>query len=224
MLDGVRDWLDGSGLVWPIVEPGAAPPTGGALIHAAVGHNGQPHSKCADFRQLLDAGTLGQVDVAVLKFCYVDVRNDTEAARLADEYRAVLDDLARRHPATVVVATTVPVTQVAGGLGVFVRERLGRPNTAKLENLARHTFNDRLRAGAGMPLFDLARAEATRPDGTQDTFNYQGRRGERLVPAYSDDGRHLNGVGRRVVAAAFLQALAAALGAARRPGPPDHRA
>ncbi|WP_291986276.1 hypothetical protein [Luteitalea sp.] len=227
VLDGVRDWLAASDLVWPIVEAQAAPPAGGALIHAAVGRNGQPRSKCEDFRRALDAGTLGHLDVAALKFCYVDVQTDADAGTLAEEYRATLDDLAHRHPATVMMPVTVPLTHVDGGLGVWAREVLGRPNTAKLQNLARQVFNDRVRQGAvASPPFDLARAESTRPDGTAEVFTYRGRRGESLVAAYSDDGRHLNAAGRRTVAATFLQALAAAVSASRprRAGAPDGRA
>lgn len=213
ILDGVRDWLHDSGVPWPIVEPDQAPGEGGALIHAAVGQNGQPATKCADFRRWLDGGTLGRVDVAVLKFCYVDVQRDDEASPLLSEYRSTLEDLARRHPATVMVPVTVPLTHAEGGLGVVVRELLGRPNPSKLKNLARQAFNDALRRGwSATPIFDLAIAESTGPDGATNVFTYQGRRSENLVAGYTGDGRHLNAAGRRALAAAFLQALAVALG------------
>jgi len=215
LLDGVRDWLRESGISWPIVEPAGAPRDGGALIHAAVGHNGQPSTKCRDFRQLLDSGTLGHVDVAVLKYCYVDVQEAGDVSALVREYRDTLEDLARRHPTTVVVPVTVPLTHAEGGLGVVARELLGRPNPSKLKNLARQAFNDALRQGwSATPIFDLAAAESTRPDGTNNTFTYQGRQGQNLVAAYTDDGRHLNATGRRAVAAAFVQTLAAAVGSA----------
>lgn len=209
LLDGVRDWLRQSGSAWPIVEPAEAPRDGGALIHAAVGHNGKPSTKCADFRQWLDGGTLGRVDVAVLKYCYVDVQDASDASALVREYCDTLEGLARRHPATVVVPVTVPLTHAEGGLGVVARELLGRPNPSKLKNLVRQAFNDALRQGwSSSPIFDLATAESTRPDGTPDAFTYKGRRGQNLVAAYTDDGRHLNAVGRRAVAAAFVQTLA----------------
>lgn len=212
LLDGVRDWLAMSGVAWPVVEPSEAPREGGALIHAAVGHNGQPATKCADFRRLLDAGTLGRVDVAVLKYCYVDVQDADAVTELVREYCETLEDLARRHPATVVVPVTVPLTHAEGGLGVVARELLGRPNPTKLKNLARQAFNDALRqCWSATPIFDLAAAESTRPDGTSHAFTYQGRRGQNLVAAYTDDGRHLNAAGRRTVAAAFVQTLAAAV-------------
>jgi hypothetical protein len=219
ILDGLRDWLGETGLSWPIVEPAEAPREGAALMHATVGHNGQPLTKCEDFRRLLDAGALGRVDVALLKFCYVDVQHEDGAIALCDQYRATLEDLARRHPATVLVPVTVPLTHAEGGLGVVARELLGRPNTAKLSNLARQTFNDRLRHGWSVtPIFDLAAAESTRPDRGAEAFTYKGRRAQNLVAAYTDDGRHLNAAGRRTAAAALVQTLAAAARAGRAQG------
>jgi lysophospholipase L1-like esterase len=87
---------------------------------------------------------------------------------------------------------------------------LGRANQAKLKNIARHAFNERLRQSWTIsPLFDLARAEATAPDGSRDTFTYRSSESENLVGSYTDDGGHLNGAGQRAVAKAFLQTLAA---------------
>lgn len=212
ILDGVGDWLRDTGVAWPIAEVGAAPGDGGALIHAVVGRNGDPRSKCEDFRRLLDAGAPGRVDVAALKFCYVDLQEESQAESLCDTYIETLEDLARRHPGTTFVPVTVPLTHAEGGLGVIVRELLGRPNRIKLQNLARQTFNDRLRQRwTASPLFDLAAAESTRPGGARETTSYKGRRAENLVAAYSDDGRHLNQAGRRPVAAAFVQTMAAAV-------------
>jgi lysophospholipase L1-like esterase len=54
------------------------------------------------------------------------------------------------------------------------------------------------------PLFDLARIEATRPDGGTETLN--GVRA--LVSSYSSDGGHLNAAGADVVARALVTYLA----------------
>lgn len=211
ILDGVRDLLREAGRNWPIVELGAEPASGGALLHANVGTNQQPLAKCDDFRRIIDERLRGQVDLAVLKFCYVDIEPTTDYAVLCDRYRATLKQLGGRHPDTVFVPSTVPLGHAKRGLDVRVREMLGRTNQAKLKNQARHAFNERLRQSWTIsPLFDVARAEATAPDGTRNTFTYQGTTAENLVGEYTDDGGHLNAAGRRVVAAAFLQTLAAA--------------
>jgi hypothetical protein len=211
ILDGVRDLLNDAGRNWPIVELGSSVPAGGALIHAKVGTNQQPLTKCEDFRGIIDERLSGEVDIAVLKFCYIDIEPTTDYAMLCDRYRATLEDLAARHPTTVFVPVTVPLGHAKRGLDVLARELLGRANQAKLKNLARHAFNERLRQSwTRSPLFDLARAEATAADGTRDTFTYRGSTSENLVGSYTDDGGHLNTTGRRVVAAAFLKTLAAA--------------
>ena len=216
ILDGVRDLLRDAGRAWPIEELGAQRPSGGAIIHAAVGRNEQPLTKCDDFRRVLDEGLAGHVDIAVLKFCYIDIHEQTDVVALCDRYRAMLEALAQRHPRVTFVPATVPLRHVEGGLGVRAREMLGRPNHAKLTNLARQRFNDWLRQGWTIsPLFDLAASEATRPDGSRETFTYRGTTAENLVAAYTDDGGHLTGLGRRAVAAEFLRVLAAAARAGR---------
>jgi len=53
-------------------------------------------------------------------------------------------------------------------------------------------------------VFDLAKTEATRPDGTAETAN--GVRA--LVAAYSSDGGHLNVAGAAVVSEALAAFLA----------------
>jgi lysophospholipase L1-like esterase len=79
-------------------------------------------------------------------------------------------------------------------------------------NARRYAFNQQLRARyAGLPLFDLAAAEATTENGRRDTFALAGARAESLHAAYTDDGGHLNAAGRARAAIEFLHALAAAV-------------
>jgi hypothetical protein len=216
ILDGLRDLLREAGRDVAIAEWGQSPSPnagtpGGVLWHAKVGRNEEPSSKCEDFRRLLDEELAGQVDIALLKFCYIDINQRTDVARLFDQYRQTLQDLSRRHPSVTFVPVTAPLRHAAGGLGIWLREQLGRPNRSKRDNLARHAFNVRLRGRyAGTPVFDLAAAEATRPDGRRETFTYDSTTAEGLVGRYTDDGGHLNTAGRRAVAADFVRALAAA--------------
>src|SRR5256885_3299440 len=58
-------------------------------------------------------------------------------------------------------------------------------------------------------VFDLARYEPTRPDGTSESFRHNGTRLPALVPAYSDDGAHLGLLGQDRVARVFLHQVAA---------------
>ena len=137
-----------------------------------------------------------------------------------------MDDLKQRHPDIIFVHVTAPLRTVDSGPGVWVRELLGRPNRTKLANVARNDFNRRLRERyAADPIFDLAQAMSTYPDGRRETFKSNGAAYYSLVPAFSNDGGHLNAVGRTYAAAALVDSLANALratsGQARQdPGPP----
>lgn len=218
ILAGLRTLLRQTGRELAIVEWGGEPPVGGAaeppsvIWHTKVGRNEQPLTKCDEFRRLMDEGLATRVDVALLKFCYIDINERTDAEGLATRYIETLDDLARRHPAVTMLPVTAPLRQTPGGLGVLARELLGRPNRSKADNRARHRFNDRVRqAYAGRPLFDLAAAQATRPDGRRESFAADGSRIDALAAAYTDDGGHLNAVGQPVIAAALLRTLADAM-------------
>lgn len=195
-------------------EAGDRPP--GFLLHTRVGRNEDPASKCHDFRRILDDLPRGSIDVALLKFCYIDINEQTDVAAMFDAYRSLLDDLARRHPEMTFVPATAPLRHTAGGVGVWIREALGRPNRSKLANIRRNDFNDLVRRTyAGQPLFDIAAAQSTYPDGRRETFVQDGRTYETLIGAYTDDGGHLNAAGRVAVAADLVHSLAEAATARR---------
>jgi len=60
-------------------------------------------------------------------------------------------------------------------------------------------------------VFDLARVEATAPDGRLTTFSHNGQSYPSLYPGYTDDGGHLNTVGQAVVGVAAIQFMAQGL-------------
>jgi hypothetical protein len=62
--------------------------------------------------------------------------------------------------------------------------------------------------GGREPLFDLAAVESTRPDGSRETLSLGGKTAFALHPGYTNDGSHLNEVGRRRAAEALLTLLA----------------
>jgi len=80
------------------------------------------------------------------------------------------------------------------------------PHPELLANQARECFNESLRTtygGSGL-IFDLSLAESTRPDGSRAEL----RLGQQSIPMlaneFTDDGGHLNGLGRQRIASAFL--------------------
>lgn len=179
------------------------------LVHTFIGQNEDPHSKLTDFEAALDA-TAGKPEIAFFKFCYVDFDAKTNADQLFETYLASTQRLQAKYPAITFVHFTVPLTVVQTGAKAWLKHRvLGRQPWGAQENGVRHRFNTLLRTRLeGQPLFDLAALESTRADGTAQAHELDGQVVPALVPEYSDDGQHLNLVGRRRVAEALLTFLA----------------
>jgi hypothetical protein len=212
ILDGLRDLAAQEGVAVQIgqVESGAGVKPG-TWTHAYVGENTRPDLKIGDFERML-AGD-ARPEVAFLKLCYADVREDTDVRALLGQYQAALARLAAEHPETTFVHVTVPLTVVQRGPKAFVKRILGRAPGAFMENVRREEFNELLRglaASRNEPLFDLARVESTTPQGVRQSHTWRSLTTPELVPAYASDGAHLNETGRRRAARELVRVLAAA--------------
>ena len=175
-----------------------------------VPENGEPLHKLASFKASVGAGS--RYDVALVKFCYVDINANTDAAALFDHYRQAINELRARNPRTVFVHATLPLTTVQTGPKAWVKRLIGRSPYGTVENVKRDEYNRLLRATyAGRePIFDLARIESTAPDGTLVTVTWDGITAPVLSPAYTTDGGHLNAVGRARAAREFIAVLSQA--------------
>lgn len=215
IIDGLAD-LQGQ-LGQPVIhigELGSLDVSGGhgVLLHTKVGKNEQPVSKCEDFRRILDQQLAGLVDVALFKFCYIDFSDTSDVEAIFQTYSRTMDELKQRHPDIVFIHVTAPLRSVDRGLGIWAREMLGRPNRTKLANVSRNEFNRRLKERyPADPMFDLAAVMSTYPDGRRESFKMDGNTYDSLVHAYTDDGGHLNAVGRTHAAAEFVRSIANAL-------------
>ena len=215
IMDGLADLQRQIGK--PVLQVGeldslSVSPGRGVLLHTKVGENGKPDSKCEDFRRILDEKLSGQIDVALFKFCYIDFSDTSDVDAVFATYARTMDDLKQRHPEITFIHVTAPLRTVDRGLGVWVREMLGRRNRTKLANVNRNEFNRRLvEKYSADPIYDLAGVMSTFPDGRRESFEIDGKTYYSLVPAYTDDGGHLNTVGRSYAAAEFIRAIAAAL-------------
>lgn len=204
-----RDLLTGIAAVAPglrIVPIDGVAVEGGVLIETSVGQNQHPETKD---RAFLDAlSRTGPLDLALYKYCYIDVDPQTDPDRLFDAYARTLDEARARGVRTVPV--TLPLTTVEPNWKRWIKGALGRPTQAGL-NARRMRFNERLRAHfAEQPIVDLARMESTREDGSRCLMQLNHEPVEYLEPGFTYDGAHLNERGRRHVAAAFVLALRAA--------------
>ncbi|MCU7943110.1 MAG: hypothetical protein KZQ87_10565 [Candidatus Thiodiazotropha sp. (ex Cardiolucina cf. quadrata)] len=189
-----------------IAEVGGA---SGCLLHSAVGKNTDPLSKCVDYGRILDQELIGKIDYSLLKFCYIDINRDSDVTKLFEDFKRTMDDLIDRHPEITFIHATAPLRHSPGGLGVRIRELLGRPNNSKLDNIKRNQFNHLLRTHyTQSQIVDIAASESTYPDGKRETFKMDGQTYYSLIGEYTDDGGHLNENGRRRVASAFVHELA----------------
>lgn len=185
-----------------LAEPG--------FCHSLNGENEKPLLKIDAFERTMDGPLSGQVDIAFFKFCYVDIRPDTDVSALFERYHAAMTALKERHPSVTFVHVTSPLTTVQPGWKVALKRLLRRPQSDYTANVKRAEYNELLVGSYSgrEPLFDLAAAESTWPDGTRHTFSYEGKEWPALIDAYSYDGRHLAEGGRRWVAAHLLAELA----------------
>src|SRR4051812_7458526 len=175
-----------------------------------VPENGDPERKLDSFRKSL--GTGSRYDVALVKFCYVDINADTDAATLFDRYRIALNELRAKNPRTIFVHATLPLTTVQTGPKAWVKRLLDRAPYGTVENVRREQYNRLLRATyAGRePIFDLARLESTAPDGKLVTVTWEGVTAPAMAAQYTEDGGHLNALGRARAAREFIAVLARA--------------
>ncbi|MBW8905944.1 MAG: SGNH/GDSL hydrolase family protein [Betaproteobacteria bacterium] len=182
----------------------------GTLAHFFVPENGDPLGKLANFKKALGGGSAA--DIALIKFCYVDIDAATDASALFAHYQETLAELRAANPRTTFVHVTLPLTTAQSGWKALAKRLLGRAPYGTIENVRREQYNALMRrAYVGRePLFDLARIESTAPDGSAVTVAWAGAVAPAMASAYTDDGGHLNEKGRRVAARALLAVLAQA--------------
>jgi hypothetical protein len=174
------------------------------IVHAKVGRNTHPDLKLDEFVRLSEQ--MPDKGVAMLKFCYVDVTAATDPAALFEQYRQRIDELRQRQPGLTIVHVTMPLTISESWKGRLKSRVLRRPTL----NAVRNRYNELVRRAylGREPLFDLARLEATTPDGRRAFYQLGGDTVDVLVNDYTEDGSHLNDAAQRRVAEQFLITLA----------------
>lgn len=215
ILDGILDILHAEpGSTMQLVDTRDPAALGiPVFAHAAVGKNRAPDSKLADFAALMKSGIGSRVNIAFLKFCYVDITAGTDVKQVFAHYEQTMALLKKQFPGVAFVHVTAPLTadqtDVKTSVKNMIKKMLGKPVSGYKDNVARDRYNNLLRnAYSGKePIFDLAAVESTLPDGGRTGGTKDGATYPSLAPAYTDDGGHLNQLGRRIVAAQLLNFL-----------------
>lgn len=212
LLAGIQELAKEAQVTLPVVRvDSAADMKQAGLAHAYVAENTQPLKKLQSFERALATKAPG-LQLAALKFCYVDVHAGTDVKQLFARYQASMATVQTQQPGLRLVHFTVPLTTVQTGWKASLKRLLGKAPHGILDNLKREEYNQLVRQSYGQTglLFDLARVEQTRPDGSAHTVEWQGRQVPALYPGYSNDGEHLNTLGQRHAARTLVEVLAKA--------------
>ena len=182
----------------------------GLFAHSRVGKNVNPKSKTDEFVEFINKGIGGKADAAALKFCYVDIRADTDTKNVFIDYSGSISQLIKKYPDTTIIHFTVPLTTTKTTWKTWIKKLIGKKTWEYDDNIKRNEYNDLLRKKyeGKEPILDIAKIQSTYPDGTRSTFEKDGKTYFAMVPEYSTDGGHLNEQGRKKVAEQFLILLA----------------
>jgi len=156
-----------------------------------------------------------RVDIALMKFCSLDITSSTDVDAIFARYRDTMAALERDFPSVTFIHVTVPLStepNLLSRLKTLVKKLLGRSDPFRQEdNVARERLNALIRREyGGRHLFDLAAIESTKPDDTRVSGRYENQEYFALYDGYASDRLHLNAVGSTVAATAFLEAIAEA--------------
>jgi len=177
--------------------------------HSPVGQNLDPISKCNDFRKIIESGLGNRVDIAFFKFCYVDINSKSDVNAIYKYYSRTIADLKIKYPKVRFLHCTASLTITPPGLKTTIKRIIQYPIWTDADNIKRCEFNAMLleEFGKDGDVFDLAKYESTSLNGKLNYFIKQKNKYYSLLPEYSDDGGHLNQIGRLFVGKKLLEFL-----------------
>lgn len=179
----------------------------GVFLHSRIGKNTDPISKLNNFIQLMDNNLGNHVDIAFMKFCYVDITAKTDVEKLFTEYKISMEKLIRKYPKTRFIHCSVPLTTSPETWKTKLKKLLGKDDIWEFnDSKQKDLFNMLMRNEYAQngTFFDIAKIESTFPDGKLSGFTHNDKEYATLVPEYTYDGGHLNELGRKKVAKQLL--------------------
>jgi hypothetical protein len=183
------------------------------LLHSEIGENRNTNSKIDEFKRYLDNGLGEKVDIAFLKFCYVDFERNADAEKIFLEYKSAIVSLKNKYPNIRFIHLTSPLTappNIFEAVKNLIKKIIGKPVSSIRDNIIREKYNNLLRNQFGIEdsIFDIAEIESTYPDGSRAVFEYEENKYHHLVRDYTDDGGHLNENGSKIIGEQLLIFLA----------------
>jgi len=175
----------------------------GVFLHTRVGENRKPKTKIAAFERILGDGIGDQVDVAFLKFCYIDADQSSSAEDIFESYKSSIEALKLKYPNTTFVHFTMPLRTVPTGWKVKIKNVIGKAISEQMDNAVRGDYNELLRKEylSIEPVFDIAYLESIALGaGVSHGFKHNGKRYQTLALENTYDGGHLSDQGKRWIA------------------------
>ena len=118
--------------------------TVGSSATRSSARTGEPWLKVQDFDAKMRSGLGRRVDVAMMKFCYVDVTADTDVDALFATYRETMAALRHDFPEVTFIYVTVPLTTES--LLSQLKSRItGSKGYGAADNAARERLNALIR-------------------------------------------------------------------------------
>jgi len=213
IIDGVKDIIkENPAIKLNIVETSSPSDFNkGVFAHSRVGKNTDSKSKVDEFLKFLKNGIGKHVDIAFLKFCFIDVSAGTEVQENFEYYKKYISQLNIEYPETTFIHITVPLTTMKTTWKTRLKIAIGKEEIWEYDdNIRRNEYNRLLikEYTNKEPVFDIAAIESTFSDGTSCTFEKNGKLYSSMVPEYTNDGGHLNKTGQKKVAEQLLLLLA----------------
>lgn len=208
IMDGITDIHNGSLTMYDLEKavPDSFPSA--YFAHNKIGKNFHPDTKIKSFEENTKTLFAKPPQIAVMKFCFVDIERDTDVEKLFTEYRVMTERFHREFPTVALVHVTAPLTPVGGIKGQIkniIKFVLGKEDS----NIKRMQFNTELRNTYSHDnLFDLAALESTYANGKKNCRSKKGFTYDIMLDEYNLDSGHLNVIGRQYVAGEFIKFLA----------------
>jgi len=180
------------------------------FAHSYVGNNDDPDSKITAFRDSMRKGIGDKADIAFLKFCFWDIRSQTDIKQVFINYKTAFSELKSQYPKVTFLHFTVPLMSRQNGMKDKIKRMLDMTVEIDLDNIKRNELNEMINNEYRdkEPIFDIAAIESTSPGGARTSFSQDGKKYYVLADDYSRDGGHLNELGKKVVAEQLLIFLA----------------
>ena len=178
------------------------------FYHQRNGKNGYPASKCDAFKNYLLNNNIGtEFDIAFFKFCYVDIKEDSDVKEIFENYVITINEVEEKFPNLKIIHITIPLTAHS----FTFKQKIKNIYRTDFTNIKRNQYNQLLRKKyiKTHQIFDLAKAESTYPDGSRQYFTSDGDKYYSLIKKYTYDGGHLNEYGRKQVASELLKTMLA---------------